>query len=237
MISGDRYIRQLPLLGIEGQRRLSNSTALVVGLGGLGSLVSMYLAGAGVGKLILVDFDTVSISDLHRQLLYTTSDIGKSKVEVAERRLREINPGVKVEVHQMVLTRNEESEKLVSSADVVVLAVDNMKTRFDVDELASKYSKPIVNGGVDGWFGLVTTVVPGKTPRLTEILNVRGLSPVSCVEGLCNAVVGPVAGIVASWQALDALRILAGLEPTLAGKLLIIDSSRGIVDIILVSSP
>ncbi len=237
MISGGRYIRQLPLLGIEGQRRLSNSTALVVGLGGLGSLASMYLAGAGVGKLILVDFDTVSISDLHRQLLYTTSDIGKSKVEVAERRLREINPGVKVEVHQMVLTRNEESEKLVSSADVVVLAVDNMKTRFDVDELASKYSKPIVNGGVDGWFGLVTTVVPGKTPRLTEILNVRGLSPVSCVEGLCNAVVGPVAGIVASWQALDALRILAGLEPTLAGKLLIIDSSRGIVDIILVSSP
>ncbi|WP_291766346.1 HesA/MoeB/ThiF family protein [Caldivirga sp. UBA161] len=237
MISSDRYVRQLPLLGIDGQRRLSSSSALVVGLGGLGSLASMYLAGAGVGRLILVDFDTVSISDLHRQLLYTTSDIGKSKVEVAERRLREINPGVKIEAHQMVLTRNEESEELVASADVIVLAVDNMKTRFDVDELASKYNKPIVNGGVDGWFGLVTTVLPGKTPRLTEILNIKGLNPVSCAEGLCNAVVGPVVGVVASWQALDALRILAGLKPTLAGKLLIIDSSRGIIDVLPVFSP
>ena len=237
MISSDRYTRQLPLLGIEGQRRLSSSSALVVGLGGLGSLASMYLAGAGVGRLIIVDFDTVSISDLHRQLLYTTGDVGKSKVEVAERRLREINPGVEIETHQMVLTKNEEAERLVTSVDVIVLAVDNMKTRFDVDELATKYSKPIVNGGVDGWFGLVTTVVPGKTPRLTEILNIRGISPVSCVEGLCNAVVGPVVGVVASWQALDALRILAGLKPTLAGKLLIIDSSRGMVDIISVSSP
>ncbi|ABW02684.1 HesA/MoeB/ThiF family protein [Caldivirga maquilingensis] len=237
MISSDRYIRQLPLLGIEGQRRLSNSSALVVGLGGLGSLASMYLAGAGVGRLILVDFDTVSISDLHRQLLYTTRDIGKSKVEVAERRLREINPEVKIEAHQTVLTKNEEAEELVASVDVIVLAVDNMKTRVDVDELAAKYSKPIVNGGVDGWFGLVTTVVPGKTPRLAEILNIRGLNPVSCVEGLCNAVIGPTVGVVASWQALDALRILAGLEPTLAGKLLVIDSSKGMIEIIPISSP
>ncbi|MGC9136060.1 HesA/MoeB/ThiF family protein [Caldivirga sp.] len=235
MISSDRYIRQLPLIGVEGQRRLRDGSALIVGLGGLGSLASMYLAGAGVGKLVLVDFDTISISDLHRQFLYTTGDIGKSKVEVAEKRLREINPEVKVEAHQMVFTRNEETEELVASVDVVVLAVDNLKTRLDADELAVKRNKPVVNGGVDGWFGLVTTVIPGRTPRLAEILNIRGLSSVSCAEGLCNSVIGPVAGIIASWQALETLRILAGLEPALAGKLLIIDSSRGIIDVLPIS--
>ncbi|KUO88355.1 MAG: hypothetical protein AT712_05145 [Caldivirga sp. CIS_19] len=96
MLNADRYIRQLPLIGVEGQRRLRGSSVLVVGLGGLGSIISMYLAGAGVGKLVLVDFDTVSISDLHRQLLYTTNDVGRPKVEIAEKRLREINPEVEL---------------------------------------------------------------------------------------------------------------------------------------------
>jgi len=87
MLNADRYIRQLPLIGVDGQRRLRGSSVLVVGLGGLGSIISMYLAGAGVGKLVLVDFDTVSISDLHRQLLYTTNDVGRPKVELPRRGL------------------------------------------------------------------------------------------------------------------------------------------------------
>ena len=232
MLNADRYIRQLPLIGVDGQRRLRGSSVLVVGLGGLGSIISMYLAGAGVGKLVLVDFDTVSISDLHRQLLYTTNDVGRPKVEIAEKRLREINPEVEVEGYRLVADLNGEFDEIVSSVDVIALAVDNMKTRYVVDELASRHGKAIVNGGVDGWFGLVTTVIPNKTPRLSEILNIRGMNPASCVEGLCNAIIGPVAGIVASWQALEVIRILAGLEPALAGKILIIDSSRGIMDVV-----
>lgn len=234
MLNTDRYIRQIPLIGIEGQRRLRGSSVLVVGLGGLGSLVSMYLAGAGVGRLMLVDFDTVSLSDLHRQLLYTTSDVGKPKVEVAERRLREINPEVEVEGYRMVADLNSEFEGLVSSVDLVALAVDNLKTRYVVDELAWRHGKVIVNGGVDGWYGLVTTVIPGKTPRLSQILNLRGITPASCIEGLCSAVIGPIAGIVASWQALEAIRVLAGLGPTLAGKVLVVDSSRGIAEVVVI---
>lgn len=211
------------------------SSVLVIGLGGLGSIASMYLAGAGVGRLILVDFDTVSISDLHRQLLYTTSDVGKLKVDVAKERLSLINPGVRVDAYPIVFRADEESRRLVEDADVVVLAVDNMKTRYDVNEAVVEYGKPLVSGGVDGWFGMVTTVIPGETPCLAELMNISGAGSVACAQGLCNAILGPVAGIVASWQALEAIRIAAGLKPLLAGKVLFIDALNGLTDTIAVS--
>ena len=223
------------MIGREGQERLRRSTIMVIGLGGLGSIISMYLAGAGVGRLILIDYDTVSLSDLHRQLLYTMDDLGKPKADAASSRLNKINPEVKVEAYRMVFSLNDpDSVRLVEESDVLVLAVDNFKTRLDANELAVKYGKPLVNGGVNGWYGLVTTVLPGKTPCLFELTPYTS-NIAACVEGLCNAVIGPVVGIVASWESLEALRLASGLQPVLAGRLLFIDGSRGFIDIIEVS--
>ncbi|GGP21237.1 thiazole biosynthesis protein ThiF [Thermocladium modestius] len=227
----ERYARQVPLLGLDGQARLGRSSIAVIGLGGLGSIASMYLAGAGVGRLVLVDFDSVSVSDLHRQLLYTSSDLGKPKADAAAKRLREINPEIKIEAVNRAIMDQDDAEEVVREADILVLAVDNWRTRQLINASAVHHGKPISHGAINGWVGMATTVIPGITPCIRELSGL-GVSDegIACLTGDCSSVIGPVAGVVASIQSSEAIRIAAGLRPALLNKLLVVDLNNGIVD-------
>jgi len=228
----ERYIRQIPLLGRSGQARLRKSSVGIIGLGGLGSIISMYLAGAGVGKLLLVDFDTVSLTDLHRQLLYTIDDIGKPKALVGMKRLAEINSEVHVDAVNDAITSEEKADEVAREVDIIALAVDNWKTRQLINASAIRRGKPISHGAVNGWIGTVTTIYPGKTPCLRELssLGAGAGDNISCLAGDCSSIIGPVAGVIASIQSSEVIRIAAGLSPVLMNKLLIIDLGNGIID-------
>ncbi len=227
----ERYIRQIPLLGRNGQARLRKSSVGIIGLGGLGSIISMYLAGAGVGKLLLIDFDTVSLTDLHRQLLYTIDDVGKPKALVGMRRLTEINSEIHIDAMNEAITSEEKADEVVREVDIIALAVDNWKTRQLINASAIRRGKPISHGAVNGWVGTVTTIYPGKTPCLRELSDLgTGDDNISCLAGDCNSIIGPVAGVIASIQSSEVIRIAAGLSPVLMNILLIIDLGNGVVD-------
>ncbi len=135
----------------------------------------MYLAGAGVGRLVLVDFDSVSVSDLHRQLLYTSSDLGKPKADAAAKRLREINPEIKIEAVNRAIMDQDDAEEVVREADILVLAVDNWRTRQLINASAVHHGKPISHGAINGWVGgMATTVIPGITPCIRELSGLGG---------------------------------------------------------------
>ncbi|ADY01800.1 MAG: HesA/MoeB/ThiF family protein [Vulcanisaeta sp.] len=226
----DRYSRQVAVIGKEGQEKLSRAHVAVIGLGGLGTLVSMYLVGAGIGELTIVDYDTVSLTDLHRQLLYREEDVGKPKVEVAVRRLRDLNSTVKIKPINEALT-DENSELIVKNVDVVVDALDNWIGRQVLNEAIVKLRKPLVHGAVNGWYGQVSTIIPGKTPCLYELVQVRSLP--QCV-GYCP-VVGPVVGVVASIEATEVVKLITGIGELLTSKLLIIDGKNWVIDEIKLS--
>ncbi|AEA12870.1 UBA/THIF-type NAD/FAD binding protein [Thermoproteus uzoniensis 768-20] len=215
----DRYSRQIAVIGDEGQRRLRRTSVAVFGVGGLGTHVAYYLAAGGFGRLYLVDSDKVSLPDLHRQVLYSTSDVGALKAEAAARRLRDINPEVEVEPVAEEISPSLASE-LAAKADVLVDALDNWATRHVVNRAAVGARKPLVHGAVQEWYGHVTTVIPGVTPCLQDLFG-RLKSLPSCAQGFCP-VLGPVVGLVASIMALEVFRTALG-SPSLAGKLLVVD--------------
>ncbi|WP_243665750.1 HesA/MoeB/ThiF family protein [Vulcanisaeta sp. JCM 16159] len=226
----DRYSRQVAVIGREGQERLSRAHVAVVGLGGLGTLVSMYLVGAGVGELTIIDYDTINITDLHRQLLYREEDIGKPKVEVAVKRLRDINSAVRVRPVNEALT-SENAEEVIKDVDVVVDALDNWLGRQVLNEAIVRLRKPLVHGAVNGWYGQVSTIIPGKTPCLYELVQAKSLP--QCV-GYCP-VVGPVVGVVASIEATEVIKLITGIGEPLINKLLIIDGKNWVIDEIKLS--
>ncbi|WP_460172773.1 HesA/MoeB/ThiF family protein [Vulcanisaeta sp. JCM 14467] len=226
----DRYSRQVAVIGREGQEKLSKAHVAVVGLGGLGTLVSMYLVGAGVGELAIIDYDTISLTDLHRQLLYREEDIGKPKVEVAARRLHDLNSTVRIRPVNEALT-NENAEEVLKDVDVVVDALDNWLSRQILNEAIVRLRKPLVHGAVNGWYGQVSTIIPGKTPCLYELVQVRSLP--QCV-GYCP-VVGPVVGVVASIEATEVIKLITGIGEPLVNKLLIIDGKNWVIDEIKLS--
>ena len=213
----ERYARQLGLIGVEGQERLAESTVLVAGVGGVGSAAALYLAAAGVGRLILVDRDAVEESNLNRQVLYEEGDVGRSKVRVAAERLRRLNPDIRVEPYELDV-RSEAIEALVEEADVVLDCLDNWESRLRLDECAWRHAKPLVHGGVDGWSGVVTVVLPGSTPCLRCIAAGLGGGRRRSVS-----VVGVAAGLVGVLVAAEALKLLLGVGRVAAGKLLFVD--------------
>lgn len=215
----DRYSRQVAVIGEEGQRRVRAASAAIFGVGGLGTHVAYYLAAGGFKKLYLVDSDKVALSDLHRQVLYSTSDVGMYKVEAAARRLRDVNPEVEVEPIAEEISPSLAGE-LAEKADVLVDALDNWATRHVVNRAAVKALKPLVHGAVQEWYGHVTTIIPGVTPCLEELFG-RLKSPPSCAQGICP-VLGPVVGVVASIMALEVVKTVVD-APSLAGKLLVVD--------------
>ncbi len=217
----ERYLRQLRLLGREGQEKLRGATVLVAGLGGLGSPVTLYLSAAGIGKLFLVDEGRLELSNLNRQVLYSVNDVGKFKALVAAERVRSLNPDVEVEPYVMNV-QDERFEELVRRADVVVDCLDNWAGRLTLDKLTWIYSKPLVHGGIAEFYGQVTTVLKGVTHCLKCVLGIT-----SGHRGEPPQVLGPTPGVIGAIQAAEVIKLVAGIGEPLFNKLLIMDLKRG----------
>jgi len=218
-----RYSRQimLPQVDVEGQQRLSDSRVLVIGLGGLGSPVAMYLAAAGVGQLELVDFDHVDLSNLQRQILHNTDNIGQAKTDSAQQLLQKINPLIEV------ITQNTKLDeaaliKAAKSANVVVDASDNFATRFAVNRACLAAKKPLVSAAairMEGQISVFRCDEP-KQPCYQCLYRDNGEEDTNCTS---NGVLAPMVGILGSMQALETLKLLLNIGESLAGKLMLFD--------------
>lgn len=219
----DRYVRQtvLPEVGDAGQARLASASVLIVGAGGLGCPVMQYLAGAGVGRLAIVDHDVVDETNLHRQPLYTMSDIGKPKVEVARVALQRFNPGLQVDVNAERLTP-QNAARLVAGADVVVDAADSFAVTYILSDACQAVAKPLVSASVIGMTGYAGAFCGGGP-------SYRAVFPeVSVDGGTCATagVLGTAVAVVGGLQAHLALHLLLGLEPTVLGRVFTFDARR-----------
>lgn len=218
-----RYGRQilLPEIGIEGQERLLAARVLIVGLGGLGSPVAMYLAAAGVGTLLLADHDRVDLSNLQRQIVHTTADIGRPKVASARDRLRALNPHCGIEEVAGRL-RGRLLEEQVEAADLVADCSDNFPTRFAVNAACARAGTPLVSGAAirtEGQVALFTA--EAQAPCYRCVYGEEGPEEDRCAE---TGVLASLVGIVGSIQATEAIKWLAGIRRGLAGRLLVIDA-------------
>ncbi len=221
-----RYLRQttLPEFGAAGQEKLRTSSVLIVGAGGLGSPSSIYLAAAGVGRIGLVDFDRVDETNLHRQILYGTSDVGRPKLEAARERLSDLNPEVAVETYPSRLT-SENALEILTGYDVVLDGTDNFATRYLVNDACTLLGKPNVYGSVFRFDGQVSVFSTRDAPCYRCLYPEPPpphLAP-SCAEG---GVLGVLPGIIGTLQATEAIKILTGIGETLAGRLLLFDALR-----------
>lgn len=211
----------LPEIGIEGQRRLAGASALVVGLGGLGSPVAMYLAASGIGRLGLVDADTVSVSNLQRQILYADGQVGLSKTDCAKERIVGLAGGhCLVDQYRQWLTAYN-ARLMIEPYDVVVDCTDNFATRLIIDEACAALGKPWVHGSLDGFTGCVTVFnhIGGRRYRdLYPDADELAAAPKRMI-----GTVGPVAGVVGSLQAAEAIKLLIGTGDPLDGRLLAVD--------------
>ncbi|MGH2404010.1 MAG: molybdopterin-synthase adenylyltransferase MoeB [bacterium] len=221
-----RYSRQIILeeMGVAGQRRLLESKVLVVGAGGLGSPASLYLAAAGIGTLGIVDGDKVDLSNLHRQIIHYTHDIGRPKTQTATRTLQDINPDVKVIPFQTTLTSDNAME-IISQFDVVVNGSDNFPTRYLVNDACVLLGKPLVDASILKWEGQATVFLPGRGCYrcLFPTPPPPGAVP-SCAEG---GIVGALAGYMGTLQAIETVKILLGAGEVLANRLLLYDALQG----------
>jgi molybdopterin/thiamine biosynthesis adenylyltransferase len=204
----ERYSRQLllPEWTELAQVALRDASVLVIGSGALGSPVSLYLAGAGVGRIGLADSDIVEVSNLHRQHLHFTPDVGVPKVESAAAKLRFLNPGVLVEPYQ-VRVDADNALGLVESQDLVIDCSDSFETRYAVNKACCEAGIPLVEGGVVGWSGLVMTIRPGFSACYRCAFPIEPPEDGSCARG---GIVGPAAGVIGSLMALEALKVLTG---------------------------
>jgi molybdopterin/thiamine biosynthesis adenylyltransferase len=210
-----RYGRQIlfPAFGEEGQRKLRQAHVLIAGVGGLGSPVAIYLACAGIGKLTLVDSDVVELSNLNRQILHWETDIGEQKVTSAARKLEKLNPTVEI-IPLAVKITGENFSGLLQGVDLVMDCMDNMATRFILNEGCFKAGIPLIHGGIYGMMGEITTIIPGRTPCFECIFprDVEGKNPFP--------VFGFTPALIASLQVMEAIKLLAGFGELLAGKML-----------------
>lgn len=220
----ERYARQviLPQIGEEGQRRLSESSALIVGLGGLGCPAGLYLAGAGVGRLGLCDSDTVSRSNLQRQTLYSESQVGEPKTAAALSRLRGLNSEVSYELYPRGLTP-ENAAEIIGRYDIVVDCCDNFATRYLISDACRELRKPWVHGTIGEFRGQVATFLPGCEAGYGELYPDR--EEMARRPAASGGVLGAVPGVVGALEAAEAVKVLLGMEGTLAGRLLTIDLS------------
>jgi adenylyltransferase/sulfurtransferase len=218
------YSRQIVLreLGLEGQRKLAQSKVAVVGLGGLGTVSSLYLALAGIGYLRLIDQDIVELHNLHRQVLYSKRDLRYPKVEASAKRLRNANPLIEVEPVAENLNANN-VEKLLSGIDCVVDGLDNMQTRYLVNRASAKLKIPYIFGAAIGIEGNLSVFAPPETPCLECVFpEVYDSDLLTCdVRG----VLGATPGIIGTMQAMETIKVLTGIGTPLKGKLLICDFS------------
>ena len=221
-----RYSRQimLPQIDIAGQTRLANASVLIIGLGGLGSPAAMYLASAGVGKLIISDFDVVELSNLQRQILHTSTDIGRLKTDSARDTLQALNPEVEVITLSQRLSEAD-LQMQIADADLVLDASDNFATRFLLNDICVQLGKPLVMGAAIRMEGQVAVFRHDRT----ESACYRCLYPDAAqVDETCSetGILAPVVGIIGCIQATEALKLLLDIGETLQNRLLILDGLR-----------
>ncbi|MCX7188485.1 MAG: molybdopterin-synthase adenylyltransferase MoeB [Proteobacteria bacterium] len=220
-----RYSRHilLPDIGIEGQQKLHDAHALIIGAGGLGSPVALYLAASGVGTLTLVDDDTVDLTNLQRQIIHRTSSVGTPKVDSARASLAEINPDVRVTALNERADRKRLLE-LVAQADIVIDCSDNFATRYALNQACVELKKPFVSGAATRFDGQVAVFDMGQAsspcyhclyPEQSDALETR-----CAIMG----VLAPLVGIIGSMQAAEALKVLVGMGTPLCGRLLVMDA-------------
>lgn len=216
-----RYDRQLRLaeIGERGQQRLLDARAVVVGAGGLGSPVAMYLAAAGVGTVGIVDFDRVDLTNLHRQILHDTAAVGSIKAESAAQRLKAINPTIKVEAHHTQLTADN-AVAVVGDYDVIVDASDNFPTRLALNDAAVATGIPLVHGSALRFEGTVAVFDPPAGPCYRCLFPVLPEDAATCSD---VGVLGALTGVIGSTQAVEAVKVLLGARP-LSGRLLTYDA-------------
>ena len=210
-----RYERQMLVFGEVGQEKIGDAKVFIAGAGGLGSLVSMYLAAAGVGRIGIVDHDTVDITNLNRQLLHWTADVGRLKTVSAREKLAEMNPGVEIDTVSEKIDENNVLE-LVQDYDLIVDAMDNFHARYLLNKAAVAGNVPLFHGAVHGFDGQVTTVIPKKTPCL------RCIFPENLPKTIIPAI-GATCGVIASVQVTEVLKYLTGIGTLAANRLLIWD--------------
>jgi sulfur-carrier protein adenylyltransferase/sulfurtransferase len=216
-----RYSRHLliPEVGLEGQRKLKNSSVLIIGTGGLGSPVALYLAAAGIGRIGLVDYDTVDASNLQRQVIHGTSTVGKLKVDSARAKLLDLNPGIQVDVYNEPYT-SENALRIAKDYDIILDGTDNFPTRYLTNDVAVFLGKPNVYASIYRFDGQVSVFYAKEGPCYRCLFPEPpppGLVP-SCAEG---GVLGVLPGTIGTLQATEALKVLLGIGEPLIGKLLL----------------
>lgn len=221
-----RYSRQilLPQIDFEGQQRLLESHALIIGLGGLGSPASLYLAAAGVGRLTLVDFDTVDLSNLQRQIVHRTADVGRPKIESARDNLRALNPDVCIDTLPGPLD-DAALRAAVHAADVVLDCTDNFTTRHAINRACVAERKPLVSAAairLEGQLSVFDTR-QDQSPCYHCLYREDGEELETCTR---NGILAPVVGSMGTLQALEAIKVLLGLGEPLIGRLLLFDALR-----------
>jgi molybdopterin/thiamine biosynthesis adenylyltransferase len=218
-----RYSRQimLPDVDLDGQDKLLAARVLIIGLGGLGSPVAMYLAAAGVGHLTLVDFDAVDLTNLQRQIVHTTARIGMNKAASAAQSLRELNPDVKIATIEKLLATDELLAQ-VKSAMVVVDCTDNFQTRFAINAACVAAKVPLVSGAAIRLEGQVAVFdARAETSPCYRCLYEEDSDDLTCAA---NGVLAPLVGIIGSMQALETIKLICGFGSNLAGRLLLLDA-------------
>jgi molybdopterin/thiamine biosynthesis adenylyltransferase/rhodanese-related sulfurtransferase/molybdopterin converting factor small subunit len=219
-----RYSRHLimPEVGLEGQRKLKSASVLIIGAGGLGTPAATYLAAAGVGRIGIVDFDTIEKSNLHRQVLYSEHDVGRSKADIARERLMQVNPNISVEVHKVKLDSSNALE-IMSGYDIIMDGTDNFPTRYLVNDACVLLGKPNVYASIFRFEGQASVFAMRDMPCYRCLYPEPpppGLVP-SCAEG---GVLGVLPGIMGSIQAAEAIGLILGKGRPLAGRLLLFDA-------------
>lgn len=218
-----RYARNISVsgIGVEGQQRLLQSSVFVLGCGALGSVVSSYLAGAGIGRIVIADYDTIDISNLQRQIQYREHDAGKPKATILAERLRAINSDIEIETVETLITPARAGD-LFADNDFIVDASDNPDTKYLIDQVCDELDLPYCMAGVLGFNGQIMTHVPG-TARYSDFFpESAGAGFTPCSIG---GVLGPVAGIIGSIQALEAIKYITGADRLLTNRLLIVDGA------------
>lgn len=214
----ERYRRQMMLFGEDGQERLKKAHIFIAGAGGLGSPVSIYLAVAGVGTITIVDMDVVDGTNLNRQILHYERDIGRKKTASAEEKLRELNPDIIINAIDMKIDASN-AKKVVGNADGIVDAMDNYPTRYLLNDVAIVKQIPFFHGGIRGFYGQATTIIPGTTPCLKCIFPKAPPSEEF-------PVIGVTAGIIGTIQSNEVIKYLTRTGDLLTNRLFIWDGMQ-----------
>jgi len=223
----EKYSRQIILneVGPEGQQKLKKASVLIIGIGGLGSSVIQYLNAAGVGKIGIVDYDKVELSNLNRQLIYKDSDIGKSKVDVTKNYISELNSSTKIEIFEMRIDEKN-LPNIIGDYDILADCTDNLETRLSINDVCTKFKKKSVISAVGGFFGQIASFDskdddlnnPNKTYR--DLMKHQAFEEDSCDN---IGTIGSVVGAIGAMQATEIIKLIIGSKENLINKLLIFD--------------